>query len=558
MKIFEMFFLALIFSVSFAAASQTTPVCPSDVMLSFARSGSACFGVERGQACIGNGAIQSAVFPNTPPHLSSFEKPGDKREVRFIETVRAQPVEKGISTALLITQANLTEAEERGVVLFLFGDATVVNEVQPLAELTGYARGALTIRRMPEMNGDIVARMAINQAVSANGRTEDGAWLRVNLPNSNDLGWVAADVVALQGNVFSLSEVGIGEPVLQPFQVMKLSGGETAYCDGMLESGLLVQMPNTFTSADLTINGVKVRLAGTFFLQAGTSLTLYALAGQAEVTAGGTTEFVPAGARVAVPLDDDLMAKGQPSQAEPYDMNHVLELPVNNLPSRIQIAAPLTPEEIVRQREAFYAAKAETTPEPVLSASDTSCRRIVRRDTVLWGGPGEFYEVVNDVSAGSRVNPVIQTTDPDGYSWWQLDNSNWIQASQVMQSGECPSIPVVQDIQPPRTNTLSLETCKTSNGPLRAGQQVTIEFIPQAFDNYGEARDALRIDPGSVTIENTVYRASASDPTAIGTAGGERYIRRFYVVWRAESGTYRIEGNRLHYTPTCTITIPIG
>ncbi|MBI5670505.1 MAG: hypothetical protein HZC41_21135 [Chloroflexi bacterium] len=558
MKIVALFLLALIASVSFPAASQTTPVCPPEVLLSLARSGSACLGLERGQACIGNGATHTTGFSGAASDLAPFEKPGDKREARLIASVQAQPVDSGISTILLITRANLTEAEERGVFLFLFGEATLSNEVQPQTELTGYARGALTIRRTPATDGDIMARMAINQAVSANGRTKDGAWLRVNVPNTNDLGWVAAELVALQGDVVSLTVVGVAEPVLQPFQAIRLSSGETVYCGGMLASGLLVQTPNTFTSAELTINGAAVRLAGTFFLQAGQSLLIHALDGWAEVTANGTTEFVPAGAQVVVSLNAQRVASGPPSQAEPYGVSRLAALPVNNLPTRIQVATPLSAEEIVRQREAFYAAVVEATPEPVAPSNNRACRRIVRRDTVLWGGPGEFYEAVNEVDAGTRVNPVYQTTDPDGEVWWQLDNSNWIPVAQVVQSGDCRRIPVQPVVQPPLVNTLSLETCKTSNGPLRAGQQVTIEFIPQAFDNYGEARDALRIDPGSVAIENRVYRASATDPIPVGSAGGERYIRRFYIVWQAEAGTYRIEGNRLHYRPTCTITVPVG
>jgi hypothetical protein len=168
-----------------------------------------------------------------------------------------------------------------------------------------------------------------------------------------------------------------------------------------------------------------------------------------------------------------------------------------------------------------------------------------------------FYEAVNDISAGTRVFPVLQTTDADGKVWFQLHTSSWIQANFVTQEGTCQDIPVVANVPPPGNNELSLETCESINGPLRAGQSVEIYFIPPAFDNYGEARDAVSIDPGSITIGNVEYYPFASAPIRLGT-NGERYIRRFSVYWTAVPGTYRIVGDRLHYTPICTITVPVG
>ncbi|HEX2908219.1 MAG TPA: hypothetical protein VHO69_15215, partial [Phototrophicaceae bacterium] len=210
------------------------------------------------------------------------------------------------------------------------------------------------------------------------------------------------------------------------------------------------------------------------------------------------------------------------------------------------------------KREAFYAV-VEATPEaPIAAQADTSCKRIARRDTTTWAGPGDFYEAVNDLTAGTRLLPTLQTTDPDGNIWWQLNNTNWMAVDDALQTGECEAIPVMQHVPPPRTNTLSLETCKATNGPLRAGQQVTIEFIPQAFENSADAYNALKIDPGRIKIDEKWYRTQATDPIVIGSVGGERYIRRFYLIWEAKPGTYRIDGDRLHYSPSCTVTVPVG
>jgi hypothetical protein len=547
--------LALSFFLLFAATSfvyaQSNPVCPPDVLLAFARSGSACFSLERNQVCIGNGTVESQLFPVTG-QTPAFAQPGDILDATLLHELHTQIIEKGISEATIYTQANLTDAEQHSAALLLFGDASIENQVMPLPELAGFAKGALNIRRAPENNADIITSLAVNKAVIANGRTQAGDWLRIHVPNSNDLGWVSADVVNPEGNLLNLTVLDVDTPVFRPFQLFKVTTGETSFCGGALPSGLLFQSPNAAT-VEVTINGASVQLSGAVSLQAGSALTINVLNGEATIAG----LYVPAGAGAKIPLDEQGMAHGAPSAPEPYDLPALQALPINNLPYRTEIAPPLTADEIVQKTAEHEAVSVEATTEPV-AAVDTTCKRLVRRDTTLWAGPGLFYEVVDDISAETPLIPVLQTADADGNTWWQLSSSSWIQADLVTQSGECQDIPVVVNAPPPEYNELSLETCESTNGPLRAGQEVEIYFIPPAFDNFGEARDALSIDPGRITIgSQTYYYIYASDPIRLGT-NGERYIRRFYLYWTATPGTFRIVGDRLHYTPICTITVRVG
>jgi hypothetical protein len=170
------------------------------------------------------------------------------------------------------------------------------------------------------------------------------------------------------------------------------------------------------------------------------------------------------------------------TKPEPYRAADVQSLPVNNLPYRTAIAQSLTVAEL-EQRIAEHLSKAEATEAPELVAvDDKRCQRVLKRRVTLWAGPGLFYEAINELPAGRAIDPVLQTTDGDQKVWWQLRGSNWIQTSQVEQTGECPPIPVTTTAVAPNTNFLSLETCQTRNGPLRAGQQVTIQFIPPAWE----------------------------------------------------------------------------
>lgn len=545
----------MLFLIAAPVAAQDAPVCPAQVMLALARSGSACFQLERNQACFGNGTVEGGFFATDH---AAWSKPGDIVGVGALKAVRVKPIEKGISVATLFTQANLSDAEERRIVFMLFGDAVLENLVPPLPELVIAATGALNIRHTPETKGDIVNKIAINKALIANGRTEDGVWLRVKIPNTNDLGWVSRDVIRADGDINALAVVGIDTPVYRPFQVFNVKTTSNPLCDGKLDSGLLLQAP-TVADTRLTMNGVDLRLASTLFVQVqGDSLVVNVLDGEAELSVNGAAEFVPAGARTHIPLDaTTLMASDAPARAEPYANADFVALPTGNLPYRLTIAAALTQEQI-DQALAAHAAIVEATPEPeATQALDTGCKRIVKRTTTLWGGPGLFYEAVNQLAPGTPVDPVLQTTDADGEVWWQLRSSNWVQADVVEQSGECADIPVTDVIPAPSNNQLSLETCETSNGPLRVGQYVVIQFIPPPWDNYGEARDAVSIDPGRITIDNDLYYAYASEPSRLGTVG-ERYLRQFYIMWIATAGTHRIVGDRLHYTPICTVTVPVG
>jgi len=536
-------------------AQAEEPICPAKILLSLSRSGSACFGLERNEACYGNGAVESTFQTESG---AAFTKPGDMVEAGALQSVRVTPLENDISVASLYIQASLTDNEERSVTLLLLGDTTVQNDVPPLPEIVITATGALNIRHTPEINGEIVERLAINKTVIANGRTEEGDWVRVKIPNTNDLGWVGADVGRADGDLRMLAVVGIDTPVYRPFQVFTLKTQNSALCDGALNSGLLLQTPNTFTYVDLIVNGIQMRIAATAFLQAlpGENLTINVLQGQAELTANGETQFVPAGARAVVPIDEAGIATDAPSPAEPYDLTILRGLPMNSLPTRLTLIDPLTPEGIAAAIEQLTAVEMVETQEAI-PLVDSSCRRETIRSTTLWAGPGLFYDAVNNLPSDSFVQPIYRTTDADQNVWWQLRNSNWIQAEDVVETGECDSIPVTNIVQVPRTNTLSLETCESRNGPLRVGQEVTIEFIPPPWNNLGEARDAVSVDPGRITVGTQRLRVYASEPVRLGSVD-DRYLRTFSATWIATAGTYRIEGNRLHYLPTCTITVPVG
>jgi hypothetical protein len=541
-------FLFLFFLIVTTPVYAQTPVCPAPVLLDLSRAASACYGLESEEACVGGGGVRAIGRDGAA--LPAFTLTGERVAANDLSSITTRATGDEIAIVSLSARASLTTVEAREVTLLLFGDATLTNEVAPLIERVAYATGTAIIRAQPEDHADILARAGVNQSLVATGRTQDNRWLRVQVRDNDASGWVTTDVVTID-DLDALPVVTPEMPVFRPFRVMTLTTGQAALCDGALPSGLLLQTPSADTSVNVMINGIELRLAGTAFLQAADALTMYMLDGTSVVN----ETFVPAGAMATVSADGVTVAG--------YSAGLYPGLPLTSLPAFVQIAVPLTDAEIAARTEAYNAAQATiiSTPEPAAQTVDTTCRRFVRRDTSMYAGPGDFYEVINELQAGAAIDPIFQTTDPQGAVWYQLRNSNWIAADQVIEEGECQPIPPTANIAAPLTNTLSLETCETTNGPLRARQQVTIQFTPPPWNNYGEARDASIIDPGRIIINARRYRPHATEPVLIaGTIGedDERWLRRFYIVWQAVPGTHRIEGFRLHYNPICNITVPVS
>ncbi|MDX1993876.1 MAG: SH3 domain-containing protein [bacterium] len=556
------FLLLSAVSLSLVGAQENT--CPSSVTLSLPRANAACsrLGDERGLVCLGNGRITPTYQPGAAE--DTFSTAGDTLNLADLQGLQLDSSDAAqISVGTLFLQANLLGSEAgRSVVVLLFGDAEIESLVPVLPTALLTATGSVNVREVPDSDGDIRAQLTLRETITANGRAEEGGWLRVALSDGR-IGWVEADSMTADGDVNALDVVAVDSPVLTPFQSFTLrTGTSDALCATAPNSGAIIQTPgDAEENVELFINCVTLRLNGTAFIQSRATderlpgvMTVNVIDGRAEVVAREVAQVIPAGARARVPLDEDLNVDGTPSLAEPYVEGELQALPVNNLPARLVVPAPLTPDAIADFLVRDSAPSADAPP-PSTTRTDTTCRRTTERLVDLTAGPGSFYEVVNNLPEGSRVTPVYQTTDAEGRVWWQLRNGNWIPADRVQEEGACQPVPVLTVVNPPRSNGLALEGCFTDNGPIRDGQRVEIRFIDGGWETREEAFEAPNIDPGSITINGvSAGYVHAGSPFQV----NGKYFRYFSVTWSATTGTYRIVGDRLTYTISCNITVPVG
>ena len=106
------------------------------------------------------------------------------------------------------------------------------------------------------------------------------------------------------------------------------SGIGDAPCEAAPDSGILVNTPQGVGEVTFTVNQIQVTLGSTAFMQAeaGEDFTIGIVEGHGTIAAEGETVTFEAGELVRVPLDEELMPAGAPSEPEPFDMSVLGEL----------------------------------------------------------------------------------------------------------------------------------------------------------------------------------------------------------------------------------------
>jgi uncharacterized protein YraI len=563
MKIRRLFLLSVLLFFSlpvsskglhWASADEQKPdTCLATVNAILALSSRVCQNLERGHACYASGPLQGTTWAGEAKTLTIAGEQPDVADIHTLQLGGLDEANNAWGFATLRIQGNLEDDQtQRNITLVLFGDAQIENIVPAPKAIKVTTTGNAILRARPKNDAAIVERLSLREVLTANGRLKDSTWLRVSVPDSGQSGWVSAKIVQAGGDIRSLDVIDPDAPFYRPMQAFKLQTAESdAPCPGAPSSGLIIQAPNIKTPVELVINGVQLRLTATAFIQAapGENMIINVLDGYAEVEANASKQIVPAGARLQVPLDENLMPSGDIPSAEPYDTADLQSLPLNDLERRVTVRPPLTPEGIV---EALRNPTGETT----VTVSQQYCRLKASGKTNLRGGPGTYFEVIGELRAGDTVYPVYQTQDADKNTWWQLYSGGWVRSDFIRPVGECGQIPYIEYVnRPPQTNVLHLDGCTTDNGPLRNGQYVQITFSVGGWASYAEAEQAFGIDPGKITLNNRPLRLRYS---AIERVAPERYYRTIIGRWKAKGGSYHIVGERQHVVFSCDLTIPFA
>lgn len=355
-----LFVVSCFTTITVQTVTAQDETCSVTVEQALAEVDQGCAETGRNQACYGYVSLEATAREGAQDF--SFTQQGDLANVADIDTLRLSALDLendqwGI--ALLKLQANLPDTlPGQNVTFLMFGDVELTNAVEPVdpdaaavepVTLTATSTGGANIRSEPSTNGAIAGGLSTGESVIINGQNGDGSWLRIEIPESSDLGWVSASLLVVDGDASTLTVVEGTDAVesFTPMQAFYFRTGITdTTCSEAPQDGILIQTPEGAGTINLRANDVDVQLGSTGFFQAVPNevMTVSVVEGEGAVTSNGVTVTVAAGMQVTIPMDENLQPVGEPSEAQPYDEALVENLPVEVLPEQIAIAAPATPE----------------------------------------------------------------------------------------------------------------------------------------------------------------------------------------------------------------------
>ncbi|MBZ0288784.1 MAG: hypothetical protein K8I30_14295 [Anaerolineae bacterium] len=201
---------------------------------------------------------------------------------------------------------------------------------------------------------------------------QTGAWgvallrLQANLPDTLPGQNVT---FLLFGDVEISSAVDPSDTAQKPMQAFRLKTGVSdATCEEAPESGLLVQTPEGADEIAFNVNGVDVSMGSTVLFQADPDegMSVSTLEGAAFVAAEDGAQPIVPGSWVRIAINRELQASAGPELPESYERRARLlqNLPIRLLQRRIQIAPPLTPEQLQAVRDRIQAGELPCGEEP--------------------------------------------------------------------------------------------------------------------------------------------------------------------------------------------------
>jgi uncharacterized protein YraI len=427
-------FVSLLFTVSVAAAQVAD--CAAQVTAVIESAREACSNLGMNELCYGSSPVNIQSLPNV---RLDFSEPGDMVDPALIESFDLDITDGSFGIAVTRFRTLLID---ESVTLVAFGDVTVQNNrnvpsdyiLLPVSVST--AEGA-NIREEPSPDAVVVDQLLVGETTNADGRTEDGAWLRLIRR-----GWVSAEVVRSDYDL-SLLKVLPPEPhsvevvsenfgksprTMQTFRVY--AEPQESGCEQIPDSGVLIQTAGNTDEALLSVNFDTWVLRGTALIQGtfGDKTTVSVLEGEAFIH----LITIPAGQRFTYWLED---SRYEYETAPDYDYVRARYLPLSLLPREIElpfslggVIFPFTPGT------GFL----ETIP------ADGTCTVVWAGDVNLRAGPGTDYPIRQGVPGGYYAEPDARAVGTDGRVWWRLADEIWIAADTTVGGGACAALPLVE------------------------------------------------------------------------------------------------------------------
>lgn len=501
------------------------PVCPTLVQESFTATEFVCESVTTGEACIGNGTVES-IF-GAADTGATFANPGDTTRLTNLDelSLRSTSTANGVWTVVNARiELNSTDgAIPVGVPLLLFGDVTLSDTGQIASGVarngTVVAGRGLNVRRTPGNDGVLIWQLDAGEQVLATGITIDRLWIRIQIPNRfSGIGWAYAPFIEVDGgsDALPLANVNSPEPDLTPpefgsMQSVELLTANNAPDCNSIDSGILMQSPSGLPDkVRILINNIEIQLNGTAHIQAQADgvMTINVLEGEASLIVSGATTIVSAGNRATVSLNSNLQPTGS-AQVSSITLSDFLDLPTRLLPRQIMLgttSASTSDVPAPTQAIGFGTPSPTNTPETCTLTARDSVRN-------MRTGPGTDYAIARVLQPNTSVTGIGQI-NISGFVWYQTTDGGWVRFDSMEVSTSCTSLPVV--VAPPPPEPTAIPTADASSAGLNSSLLGDIA-CPDGRVSASASSDGSDY---SITIGGT-WSAQAATTVTFTTQGGQ-------------------------------------
>lgn len=293
-----------------AGLNDSTAVCEQMVSQAFADLSNNCAALGPNSVCYGSGQVK-ATFKG---ESSSFSRPGDRAaltDLVSLETPAINPETGVYGVAMLNLQANIHSAANQSVTIVIFGEASLQNTVDALAQFIPAEAIDVTIenqaeiRSAPGINAPVMGLAEAGTTLQADALSNDGRWVRVYYQERAM--WLARAIVSSDVNTLPV----ISSNDLTPMQAFDLlTSGLDVPCQGAPQSAVLIQNP-TAETVQLYINDVPLQVNSTVFARTvGDNLRLTTGEGHVVLYPEAGELPIASGVTVDIPLDRQGQATG--------------------------------------------------------------------------------------------------------------------------------------------------------------------------------------------------------------------------------------------------------
>jgi uncharacterized protein YgiM (DUF1202 family) len=376
-----------------------------------------CEGLRRNEACYGHALLSAEPHPGV--ETFNFDSEGDIVSLADTQSIKLSGLNPDTGTwgvALMQLRANLPSSHTENVTVVAFGDVELTNAVKPPTQVEIQARASqnINVRAYPSLDSLVIGTIASDQTVTALERLEDSSWLRVQMPDSDQTGWVFSELLTVVDDIQALNVTYTPSRYYQPMQAFYFrSGSGDSEFTAVPDSGLLIQTPEGVGEVQLLINEINIQLGSTVFFQAEPDgmMTISTIEGHADIVVGDVEQTAFDGTTVSIPLDANLKPKGAPDKPKPYDEEKMKKLPLDTLNRKVDVKAARSDEEItqlIEQKEATATSTDGVSPTAPAATPPAETTAEVTPDLFLTA------EVTPEVESTEELTPEVSPTESSG------------------------------------------------------------------------------------------------------------------------------------------------